>query len=338
MAEHPPPADPSTAIPSAALQRPDATRVAEDAGAVLGDTGSQPGRPDHAGPAEAAPLAGGPGRLDVVDVDLDGGRPEPVPDTPAVSDSIPAGRPKPVPGPPRAHRPVPGPPGAPTSPGTPTTAFGSRRVRPADTHALPGAPGSAHTPGPPTVHGPRDAQNPPGAHDPSGAPDSISPASPHSPGRPHSESHPHRPSPHDLAERPGAFAMTAAVHDLDPEINGQLPVPDRPTDRPGLERQNGDRTLRPAHDRAGGDRTGADRSGGNDKYFGDQHDHDEAVTERGLRGLVGGGSSQVSVTAAMRARDASRPSAADLAAAESDLLVVKRGWVPRDDLPRPGRR
>ncbi len=56
--------------------------------------------------------------------------------------------------------------------------------------------------------------------------------------------------------------------------------------------------------------------------------------ERGLRGLVGSGSSQVSVTAAMRARDASRPTDEDLAEAEAGLVLVRRNWTPREDLPR----
>ncbi|WP_433090354.1 hypothetical protein ACQP1P_42415 [Dactylosporangium sp. CA-052675] len=68
------------------------------------------------------------------------------------------------------------------------------------------------------------------------------------------------------------------------------------------------------------------------------HHHDEVVSERGLRGLVGGGASQVSVSAALRARDAARPTEADLAAAERDLQIIRRGWVPREDLTRPGRR
>jgi hypothetical protein len=55
---------------------------------------------------------------------------------------------------------------------------------------------------------------------------------------------------------------------------------------------------------------------------------DDAVNERGLRGLVGGGSSQVSVTAALRARDATRPQPADLAAAEANLVIIRRGWTP----------
>jgi hypothetical protein len=65
---------------------------------------------------------------------------------------------------------------------------------------------------------------------------------------------------------------------------------------------------------------------------------EETSTERGLRGLVGSGSSQVSVAAALRARDASRPGDDEIAAAESQLVIVRRGWVPRDDLPRPVRR
>jgi hypothetical protein len=99
----------------------------------------------------------------------------------------------------------------------------------------------------------------------------------------------HRPSPADLAELAGSFALTAGVHDPEPAAD--------------------------AH--------------------GQQHG-DDPSSERGLRGLVGGGSSQVNVTAAMRARDASRPSDEHLAAAEADLPIVRRGWVPRDELPRPG--
>ncbi|MBQ1027671.1 hypothetical protein [Micromonospora sp. C95] len=56
--------------------------------------------------------------------------------------------------------------------------------------------------------------------------------------------------------------------------------------------------------------------------------------ERGLRGLVGSGSSQVSVTAAMRARDAARPTDDDLAAAADRVVIVRRNWTPRDELPR----
>jgi hypothetical protein len=99
----------------------------------------------------------------------------------------------------------------------------------------------------------------------------------------------HRPSPADLAELSGAFALTASVQDPEPVD---------------------------AH-----------------------HDHrfDEVASERGLRGLVGSGSTQVAVPAAMRARDASRPGDEHLAAAAADLPIVRRGWVPRDELPRSGR-
>ena len=61
---------------------------------------------------------------------------------------------------------------------------------------------------------------------------------------------------------------------------------------------------------------------------------DDRDAERGLRGLVGSGSSQVSVGAAMRARDAARPTDADLAEAEERLVIVRRNWLPREDLPR----
>jgi hypothetical protein len=60
------------------------------------------------------------------------------------------------------------------------------------------------------------------------------------------------------------------------------------------------------------------------------HGHDDRDGERGLRGLVGGGSTQVSVSAAMRARDAARPSDEEIAAAEASLTIIHRGWVPRD--------
>jgi hypothetical protein len=57
---------------------------------------------------------------------------------------------------------------------------------------------------------------------------------------------------------------------------------------------------------------------------------DTLPAERGLRGLVGGGSSQISPTAALRARDAARPRPEDLARAEADLAIVRRNWSPRE--------
>jgi hypothetical protein len=61
---------------------------------------------------------------------------------------------------------------------------------------------------------------------------------------------------------------------------------------------------------------------------------DDREAERGLRGLIGSGASQVGTAAALRARDASRPTARDEAEAETRLVVVRRNWVPREDLPR----
>jgi hypothetical protein len=40
----------------------------------------------------------------------------------------------------------------------------------------------------------------------------------------------------------------------------------------------------------------------------------------------------------MRARDASRPPPQDEAEAEARLVVVRRNWVPREDLPRGSGR
>jgi hypothetical protein len=57
---------------------------------------------------------------------------------------------------------------------------------------------------------------------------------------------------------------------------------------------------------------------------------DTLPAERGLRGLVGGGSSQVSPSAALRARDAARPRREDLARAEANLTIVRRNWSPRE--------
>jgi hypothetical protein len=56
----------------------------------------------------------------------------------------------------------------------------------------------------------------------------------------------------------------------------------------------------------------------------------DVASERGLRGLIGGGSSQVNPSMAMRARDAARAVASDLARAEADLVIVRRNWTPRD--------
>ncbi len=50
--------------------------------------------------------------------------------------------------------------------------------------------------------------------------------------------------------------------------------------------------------------------------------------ERHWRELTGSGPSQVSLSAALRARDADQPTADELAAAERDVTVVHRNWTP----------
>jgi hypothetical protein len=50
--------------------------------------------------------------------------------------------------------------------------------------------------------------------------------------------------------------------------------------------------------------------------------------ESTLRDLVGSGPSQLGVSGALRARDVDRPTEDDLAAAERDLVIVRRNWKP----------
>jgi hypothetical protein len=133
---------------------------------------------------------------------------------------------------------------------------------------------------------------------------------------PAAEESPHSPTPTDIAEMGGTFAMTAGVQD--PGVQ-DLEEPATGEAATGKAVDTGTREAeyeRPAIDDSA----------------------TEQQTERGLRGLVGGGSSQVSVAAALRARDAARPTEADLAAAERDLVIVRRGWVPREELPPRGPR
>lgn len=58
---------------------------------------------------------------------------------------------------------------------------------------------------------------------------------------------------------------------------------------------------------------------------GDRYEHDAAHTaahgKDGLGGLVGGGSSKVGISGAMRARDVARPTADDLVQAEQGLVI-----------------
>ena len=161
-----------------------------------------------------------------------------------------------------------------------------------------------------------------------------------------------QPSPAGLAERPESSATTSAVHDPDPTeplragaealtagaqrvggAPGEAETATAPRAAPGKAAAAARRSAgrkRPDPKRA----DSAEWEPGQDLY---RLEPDDMHTERGLRGLVGSGSSQVGVTAAMRARDAARPTDADLAAAEANLAIIRRGWVPREDLPRPGR-
>ncbi len=133
------------------------------------------------------------------------------------------------------------------------------------------------------------------------------------------------PTPNDIAEMGGTFAMTAGVQD--PEE----PATDEPaTDEPATDEAATDEAVDAEIREAEYERPAVDSSA--------TEQQTDQQTERGLRGLVGGGSSQVSVAAALRARDAARPTEADLAAAERDLVIVRRGWVPREELPPRGPR
>jgi hypothetical protein len=61
------------------------------------------------------------------------------------------------------------------------------------------------------------------------------------------------------------------------------------------------------------------------------------VSERALRGLVTTRGTQVSWSAATRARSMAPPSDADLAAAEEELVIIRRNYTPTEPLrnPRP---
>ena len=56
-------------------------------------------------------------------------------------------------------------------------------------------------------------------------------------------------------------------------------------------------------------------------------------TDKVLRGLVGAGPSALRLDAAMRARDASRPTDDDIAEAEATLTIVRRQYIPTETLP-----
>ena len=61
----------------------------------------------------------------------------------------------------------------------------------------------------------------------------------------------------------------------------------------------------------------------------DRGEHD--VGDRMWRELAGSGASQVSLSAALRARDADQPTAEEVAEAERSLVVQHRNWTPAKD-------
>ena len=54
--------------------------------------------------------------------------------------------------------------------------------------------------------------------------------------------------------------------------------------------------------------------------------------------LAGTVRSQVGVSGALRARDVNRPTEEDLAAAEAQLVIVRRNWRPEDGAGTPRRK
>lgn len=63
----------------------------------------------------------------------------------------------------------------------------------------------------------------------------------------------------------------------------------------------------------------------------------ESPMERSLRALVSTRTTQLPPTVAMRAREVAAPTRADLAAAEKDLVIVRRYYVPPAPLTAPGK-
>jgi hypothetical protein len=58
------------------------------------------------------------------------------------------------------------------------------------------------------------------------------------------------------------------------------------------------------------------------------NDSADALSDRGLRDLVGAGPSQLRPAKAMRARDVNRPTDEDLAEAQRTVSLVRRNWTP----------
>ncbi len=63
----------------------------------------------------------------------------------------------------------------------------------------------------------------------------------------------------------------------------------------------------------------------------------ESSVERSLRALVSTRTTQLSPTVAMRAREVATPTRADLAAAEEELVIVRRHYIPPAPLATAGK-
>ncbi len=125
------------------------------------------------------------------------------------------------------------------------------------------------------------------------------------------------------AEQPGTSLPPTELTSAAPAGNPA------PTGSPGPTGNPGPGHQRPPVERRGGGDGRRGRAQGQDS------------SERSLRSLVTTRSTQVSSTAAMRAREVAVPNADDLAAAEAELVIVRRHYVPPTSLSagrRPDRR
>jgi hypothetical protein len=115
----------------------------------------------------------------------------------------------------------------------------------------------------------------------------------------------------------------ASAHSGEAE-SAHHPVPQPPSGYAG---------TRPLHPESGGQASVDQAHGVPAEDAADHRGRRRDPAERGLRGLVGTGPSQVGVTGAMRARDAARPRPEDIAAAEAELTIVRRYYIPPDGMP-----
>ncbi|HEX3816546.1 MAG TPA: hypothetical protein VHX59_27200 [Mycobacteriales bacterium] len=153
---------------------------------------------------------------------------------------------------------------------------------------------------------------------------------------------PHGPAPHDPRDGQNGSGNGRNAHSEVEPAAGRRGDPARRTDsRPGADSTQHNSTQhdstqhdfkpggdsKPGHDsRPGRDsKPGHDSRPGRDSKPGRDSRQDRA--ERGLRGLIGAGPSQLPISAATRARDAARPTEQDLAAAD-ELPIVRRNYVP----------